>query len=161
MIAFYGIDDLRRSLFDLRGRVDAAQRIAVLDENIDTLELAITLAPRDTGLLRESGFVTRPERAGGQIECVVGFGADYAVYVHERTEIRHPVGQAKFLETAVFSRASGRGERLATTIRGILEQRGAVTAPSSGYKESGMTVRGGSRSTRHKRVRDRAAGREG
>ena len=29
---------------------------------------------------------------------VVGFTQNYAIYVHERTDLHHPVGQAKFLE---------------------------------------------------------------
>lgn len=31
----------------------------------------------------------------------VGYSADYAVPVHERTDLRHPVGQAKFLEQPI------------------------------------------------------------
>lgn len=32
------------------------------------------------------------------VSCVVGYTAQYAVYVHEDLEANHPVGQAKFLE---------------------------------------------------------------
>lgn len=31
-------------------------------------------------------------------DVIVGFTQRYAIYVHERTELRHRVGQAKFLE---------------------------------------------------------------
>lgn len=49
-------------------------------------------------------LVRRIERLRGkyanQPKVRVGYSADYAVYVHENMEAHHPVGQAKFLETA-------------------------------------------------------------
>ena len=32
----------------------------------------------------------------------IGLTAAYAPFVHERLELKHPVGQAKFLETALM-----------------------------------------------------------
>jgi hypothetical protein len=34
-------------------------------------------------------------------EVIVGYSAPYAVYVHERLDLKHPNGQAKFLETPI------------------------------------------------------------
>jgi hypothetical protein len=36
----------------------------------------------------------------GKAEVEVGYEAYYAIYVHERLELHHPKGQAKFLERA-------------------------------------------------------------
>jgi len=59
-------------------------------------------APLDTGVLRASGFVTQPI-PGKNPRVEVGFGGAaeaYAIVQHERTEFRHEVGEAKFLEKA-------------------------------------------------------------
>ena len=42
----------------------------------------------------------RDNKAGPRLEVVVGFTQTYALEVHERTDVTHRVGQAKFLETA-------------------------------------------------------------
>ena len=61
-------------------------------------------APLDIGTLRGSGYVTLPETHGAEVVVELGFGgpaASYAVVQHERTELNHDVGEAKFLEKAV------------------------------------------------------------
>lgn len=66
--------------------------------------------PVDTGELRSRIFNEGPLRDGAAYVQVVGyekFGAEweqgkaYAVPVHERTTVHHPVGEAKFLQNAV------------------------------------------------------------
>lgn len=64
--------------------------------------------PVDTGVLRASGTVLAPKVSGTQVTVEAGFGgaaAGYAVPVHERLGVHHPVGQAKFLERAFLERA--------------------------------------------------------
>lgn len=55
--------------------------------------------PVDTGLLRNSGKVV-PGESGGTASVV--YDAPYAVAVHQRTWVRHPVGRAKWLELAAI-----------------------------------------------------------
>jgi hypothetical protein len=43
---------------------------------------------------------TRRGQSARSYRAVVGYAAPYAVFVHENVHARHPVGQAKFLETA-------------------------------------------------------------
>lgn len=38
------------------------------------------------------------EAKEANVSVLVGFGTNYALYVHENLEANHPVGQAKFLE---------------------------------------------------------------
>lgn len=61
-------------------------------------------APVDMGPLRDSGYVTLPERAqDGRMTVELGFGGiakDYAVRQHEELTWRHEVGGPKFLENA-------------------------------------------------------------
>lgn len=65
---------------------------------------AMRRTPVDTGHLRRSAagntVVIKADNKGAT--GVVVFTANYAVYVHERTELRHEVGEAKFLEKAIF-----------------------------------------------------------
>ncbi len=59
--------------------------------------------PVDTGNLKASGLGHAKILASAP-SGAVGFTtntADYAVYVHERTELKHYTGEAKFLENAV------------------------------------------------------------
>lgn len=62
-------------------------------------------APLDRGALQNSGYVTLPQREGGESLVEMGFGgpADpYAVRQHENQTYKHPEkGEAKFLERAI------------------------------------------------------------
>lgn len=55
-------------------------------------------APYETGALRASGSTTLDCAA---LTGTVSFSADYAVPVHERVDVQHPIGGAKFLEHAL------------------------------------------------------------
>jgi hypothetical protein len=106
-----------RMVGDLREAAAAAIRI----EHERIMTTAKQRTPVATGALRASGHV-QPTRvdAGGRLVSVGGFGgpaAPYAVYVHEDLTARHPVGQAKFYETAVLEAQSGLADRLAAHIR--------------------------------------------
>ena len=67
--------------------------------------------PVDTGTLRASGHVVAPAVRASRTNSVTvraGFGggaAGYAIYVHERLDTHHPVGNAKFLERPFLARA--------------------------------------------------------
>jgi hypothetical protein len=58
-------------------------------------EEAVRRCPIDTGALRKSARVKIRGNTGS-----INFGMSYAIYVHERLDLRHPVGEAKFLENA-------------------------------------------------------------
>lgn len=55
----------------------------------------ITGVDRLISKLQARARIARTER---RIDGVVGYTANYAVYVHENLQVRHPTGQAKFLE---------------------------------------------------------------
>ena len=77
---------------------------------------AVKLTPVDVGEMRARSFVSDVYvNESGNLEIAVGFerhgvetgtvnpkskGVLYAVPLHERTNVKHKVGQAKFLETA-------------------------------------------------------------
>lgn len=74
------------------------------------------ITPVDTGALRASGHVRKPTRDVRGMKVELGFGGpavDYAIPVHERTDVRHkPPGQAKFLEKAVRKHSPTMADRL-------------------------------------------------
>ncbi len=53
--------------------------------------------PVDTGYLRASAK-TRMEN---DYAVLISYDAAYAIFVHERTNLRHKVGEAKFLQNAI------------------------------------------------------------
>lgn len=77
-----------------KDRADSMEYLVILGKAI--LGRAVELCPIDTGLLRSSGVVVV---GNGWIEII--FAAPYATYVHENLNNYHPVGRAKFLETAL------------------------------------------------------------
>ena len=71
--------------------------------------------PVETGDLRRSHRVDA-KREGTDIVATITVGgpaASYAVFVHENLQATHPVGQAKFLESAVTEDKAGLISRLA------------------------------------------------
>jgi len=58
------------------------------------------------GFLKASAVAEEAITTGTGWTCTFGFGADYAVFVHEILENKHPQGQAKFLETAMRANAA-------------------------------------------------------
>ena len=73
---------------------------------------AVKITPVDTGRLRNSAFVTRPDRKG---IVKVGYSVHYAIFVHENTrQVTFKVGEDKFLEKTINRRRSGFTRRLRT-----------------------------------------------
>ena len=57
------------------------------------------ICPVKTGYMRGSGYVSEPVIGYGQILASIGYGAEYAWWVHENMEAyHHPPTKAKFLE---------------------------------------------------------------
>lgn len=110
-------------------RVDAAALSAVYVAGNVIMTEAKRRAPLDRGDLRGSGYVTLPQKLGDKVRSEVGFGgpaAAYAVIQHERTEFRHDIGEAKYLERAIaakrdqaFKQAARAAKRAFNTARSI------------------------------------------
>jgi hypothetical protein len=69
--------------------------------------------PVDTGRLRQTGYVAKPRPTVRGPMVSMGYGTRYALPVHERLEVRHPVGKAKFLEDPVNAAKQGYTDRVA------------------------------------------------
>lgn len=68
----------------------------------EILEAALEITPLEFGDLRASGKVVLEAFEGGASGAVTfgdeSGGVDYAAIVHERLDVHHPIGQAKYLE---------------------------------------------------------------
>lgn len=78
-----------------------ATAAALYETGLEIHREAVLLTPVDHGNLRQSAYVAPPRDTRDPM-TEIGYGTDYAVPVHERTEVYHAVGQSKFLETPVM-----------------------------------------------------------
>ena len=110
-----GVEKLRSNLAKVAKKYPGVANQVLFEEGEGLVEIAVPLTPIDVGTLRGSYFVNRPIRSGNRLKLTLGVGGaakDYAVPVHERTEVSHPVGQAKFLEKAVKINRRGMLKRM-------------------------------------------------
>jgi hypothetical protein len=92
----------------------------------DVQRVASTKIPVKTGHLRRSYVVDVPRIRPGAISVVVGYGAHYALWVHERTELTHTNGQAKFLTVAIDEEAGDFAEKLAKRTAALAKKGGGL-----------------------------------
>ena len=117
MSALKGKESVIRNLLSLTARMKGAAAAALYQEGLAVDADSVKRTPVDTGRLRATHYVTPPVQRGDDVIVEVGNGTEYAVYVHERTELRHTTGEAKFLQNALNARSSGFKERLAKRTR--------------------------------------------
>ncbi len=87
---------------------------ALMDAAEFIKEKAVEKTPVKTGQLRDSAFAGVASTRTGKKFVKVGFSDPKAIFVHERLDQHHDVGEAKFLENAIKQNIN--------TIAGILAQ---------------------------------------
>ena len=92
-----GGDRLRRRLLGVSAAAEGAVTETLKLAGADLKTRSQQLVPVDTGTLRDSAYATVDHGITGP-ELTVGYAADYAIYVHERLDVFHPVGGPKYLE---------------------------------------------------------------
>ena len=113
-----GAAELRRELRRLSKAYPDALKMGLLEEAYRIEAASVALVPVDFGRLQGTHYVSPPEEKGDDVTVEIGYGTDYAVYVHERTELQHrPPTQAKFLQQPLEAARSGFFARLAARIR--------------------------------------------
>ena len=103
----------------LNGQIPQVLGAVLYREAEGIMTVAKTRTPVDTNALRKSGTVFPPVTTATGAKVTLGFGGAakaYAVYVHENMTARHPVGQAKFLESAVNDARNGMEARLGAAL---------------------------------------------
>lgn len=79
-------------------------------------------------LINDFTKLKNKSKRGDDVDYIVGYTANYALFVHEDLESRHPVGQAKFLEQP------------ARELRGELISIIAVTRRTTGTLDAGIKL---------------------
>lgn len=92
-----GIDELLGQLANMSGAGQRAGQKGLEESAKDMLETSKDLVPVDTGALQASGHV----EVSGDGDVRIVYDEDYAAIVHEKMKLKHPSGQAKYLEDAV------------------------------------------------------------
>lgn len=84
-----GAEELKEKLQKLLREYPKVVIKAIYKEANVILKESQKLCPVDTGRLRASAYVSNPTTEEGEQFVRVGYGASYALAVHERTEVRH------------------------------------------------------------------------
>ncbi len=98
---------LDKALGQLVGAAQKQGQAKVVQAAEKIMTVAKQRTPVDTGALRSSGMVTA--KGNGAELSFGGAASSYAIFVHEILTSAHPVGQAKFLESALNDWQSGGG----------------------------------------------------
>jgi len=103
-----------------RRRVEAAAVRAVDEFGEHVIGDSQQLAPVDTGALQASATTLPAELDGTIVRKTLGHNTEYAAAVHERIDVHHELGQAKFLETAIRTNADKFRAFVADRIRRVM-----------------------------------------
>ena len=87
-------------------------REALTEEALAIFVESQNQTPVDQGNLIGSGVVGEVPNVGGGAKSVIAYGTHYALPVHERVEVKHEVGKAKFLEDPFNEAQEGMVERM-------------------------------------------------
>lgn len=101
MSASVEIQQFLKSLGAARQRAEAAAVRAINRFGQAVLTNARERCPIEFGDLKRSATGLPAENDDGKITKVIGFSESYAAAVHERLDVHHPYGEAKFLENAM------------------------------------------------------------
>jgi hypothetical protein len=125
--AWTGVDEFHKRMTKAGTDLIGAVGRALYTEAEIIKEKSVQDTPVETGALRGSHRVEKPLVANdfSEIRVDIRVGgpspghADvhYAVYVHERLDLHHPVGKAKFLEDQVNAAAEGLDARILSRVQ--------------------------------------------
>lgn len=124
MSGFTGTAQMTAKLNALAARFPQRVARALYQEALVELKEMKRRTPVDTGALRASEEVEEPTISGRDIAVRVTAGgpsAPYALIVHERLDVDHPVGQAKFMESVIHESQPYMAQRIATRLEGLGE----------------------------------------
>lgn len=111
-----GVREVAQNLGIAQNDIKRVAGEAMYDVGKQIIEEAKVQCPVDTGALRNSAILTPPVAEADGVLVTGGFGTgdvvnpksgvateQYAVPVHERLDVHHPTGKAKFLEDAAYA----------------------------------------------------------
>lgn len=122
-VTIEGLDEVLGNLANVNRTLARRGLVAMRVEGEKVMLKAKRLTPVDTGVLEGSGRVSPPVETGGVFSVTLSFGGpakDYAIPVHERLDVRHTNGQAKFLQQPVMEHAAVFAASVASTLRAMM-----------------------------------------
>lgn len=108
-----GLANVTKNLRKVVTDADRAVGLAIRAEAFGIMAESIPQVPVLTGRLRASGTTGRVKITASGPQVRIGYGTDYGLAVHEKMEVHHPVGNAKFLERPVNAAKRGYAARVA------------------------------------------------
>lgn len=127
-IVVTGNKKIAQNLKRMNGRAEKALGAGLYGVGNNIMTQSKRQTPVDTGTLKGSGYVTLPQKDRGTLVVELGYGGpakEYAVYVHERLDLRHPEGgEAKFLEKSINEVRATFTADVAAIARRAFEQEG-------------------------------------
>jgi hypothetical protein len=115
-IRWSGIDDVINGLDGIAGRARAALPEAGVAAMTHIAQASAELVPVETGTLLNSQKISGSEDG----TTTVSYGTPYARYQHERLDLRHEHGQAKYLEQPMHTEKDTALDIAADTIKRAL-----------------------------------------
>jgi len=85
-VQFENDEEVRRELDQIENRIPRAMEAGLQAVGFQIIGDAKKMAPVDTGFLMNSAYVTDATILRGTATIEIGFGAEYAPYVHEATD---------------------------------------------------------------------------
>lgn len=129
-----GVEEVAKELKRLQRKYPEATAAALYTEGLRIERASVPLVPVDTGRLRATHYVSRPAKERRRVRVYVGYGANYGLYVHERTSAKHTTGQAKFLEQPFKAAMAGYSSRMAAEIKSNADKGKGMKVASSDTK---------------------------
>lgn len=116
-LTFTGVGDLRAELERLGAEAPRIAAKILYREAEQIMTASKDQVPVDTGALRASGHVQPPVVQEARVTVLLGYGKEYAIFVHEDLDAHHATGNAKYLEKPALEAAKGLEGRLAAALR--------------------------------------------
>ena len=118
------MDGIEKALSSVIAQVQAAGPQIILEALQPTFDKSQAYCPKDTYALANSGYLEARE-VGDKTVVEIGYGKggnpNYAVYVHERTDLRHKAPtRAKFLQAALEEDMDEIKQRIAIGYRNLI-----------------------------------------
>ena len=113
MSQVFDMAQFQRNLQALERHMPGAGRHALIAAGEQILGGAQRRCPVKPGTL--AGSATLDDSAPGEV--VIGFNTSYAAPVHERLDVSHPQGEAKFLENEIRESLPRIGRTIADQVR--------------------------------------------
>jgi hypothetical protein len=118
-VTISGLENIQKNIQNLDQIIDVVLKDELYKMGQHLRSESVKECPVDTGRLRASATVTPVQKKEDKYFVEVGYGTDYAIYVHERTELHHTVGKAKYLEDPLKRNTQFYKEWFEKIIRGI------------------------------------------